>query len=98
MLHHQHNQQQNNGGCVNGGYSQPFGHLIGSSHHGSAAGHVGMVQMANGGPKGGPQTILLGPAGFGVGVPPHMGPLGHSNLSQNGGGGQAQSVASLQMV
>ena len=50
--------------------------------------------MANGGPKGGPQTILLGPAGFGA---PHMGPLGHSNLSQNGGG-QAQSVASLQMV
>ena len=94
MLHHHHQQNNGGSGCVNGGYSQPFGHLIGSSHHGSAAGHVGMVQMANGGPKGGPQTILLGPAGFGA---PHMGPLGHSNLSQNGGG-QAQSVASLQMV
>ena len=55
---------------------------------------VGMVQMANG-PKGGPQTLLLGPnhAGFGS----HIGPLGHAtSLSQNGG--QAASVASLQMV
>ena len=85
MLH-----QQSNGGCVNGGYSQPFGHLMGS--HGSTMGPVGMVQMANGGPKGGPQTVLLGPAGFTA-----LGPLGpHSSLSQNGG--QAQSVASLQMV
>ena len=91
--HHLLHQQQQNGGCTNGGYSQPFGHLIGSSNAGLPP--VGMVQMANGGPKGGPQTVLLGPnhAAFGA----HIGPLGgHSNLSQNGG--QAPSVASLQMV
>ena len=86
MLH-----SQQNGGCVNGGYSQPFGHLLGS-HGSTSGGHMGMVQMAS---KAGPQTVLLGPSGFGAA---HMGhPLGpHSNLSQNGG--QAQSVASLQMV
>jgi receptor tyrosine kinase-like orphan receptor 1 len=83
--------RNNIGGCTNGGYSQPFGHLMNS--HPPQLPPVGMVQMANG-PKGGPQTVLLGPnhAGFGT----HIGPMGHSSLSQNGG--QAQSVASLQMV
>ena len=96
LLHHQQQQQhQNNGGCTNGGYSQPFGHLIGS--HASSAGPppIGMVQMANG-PKGGPQTVLLGPNHGGFGA--HIGPLGHSNLAVSQNGGQAQSVASLQMV
>jgi len=56
---------------------------------------IGMVQMANG-PKGGPQTVLLGPNHGGFGA--HIGPLGHSNLAVSQNGGQAQSVASLQMV
>merc|ERR1711953_502492 len=97
LLHHQQQQQQhqNNGGCTNGGYSQPFGHLMGS--HASTTGPppIGMVQMANG-PKGGPQTVLLGPNHGGFGA--HIGPLGHSNLAVSQNGGQAQSVASLQMV
>ena len=90
-------QRLNNGGCTNNGYSQPFCHLVGNGPtmgNGGPVPPVGMVQMANG-PKGGPQTLLLGPnhAGFGS----HIGPLGHAtNLSQNGG--QAASVASLQMV
>lgn len=85
-------QFHNNGGtgCTNGGYSQPFGHLMNPLPPQPPV--VGMVQMANG-PKGGPQTMLLGgPGAFGA----HIGPMGHTNLSQSTG--QAQSVASLQMV
>ncbi len=87
--HHllQQKQLQENGGCTNGGYSQPFGHLNTNPFMGPPP--AGMVQVVNGGPKGGgaPQTVLLGPnAGFGQ----HLGPLG----TQSG----SQSVASLQMV
>lgn len=87
-----HQQQHQNGGCTNGGYSTPFSHLITTSN-GNGNNQVGMVQMANG-PKGGPQTVLLGPNHPGFGAT-HISPLAVAGLNQNGGQG---SVASLQMV
>jgi len=80
-------------GSLNGGYSQPFGHLLNHppppppSHPPP----VGMVQMASG-PNGAPLTMLYGG---------HIGPMGHSSMSSqnnNNNNGQTPSVASLQMV
>jgi receptor tyrosine kinase-like orphan receptor 1 len=75
-------------GSLNGGYSQPFGHLL--SHPPPPPSHpppVGMVQLTNG-PNGAPLTMLYGG---------HIGPMGLSSAgSQNNG--QTPSVASLQMI
>ena len=77
-------------GSLNGGYSQPFGHII--SHPPpppppTLPPPVGIVQMANG-PNGAPLTMLYGG---------HIGPMGHSS-SGSQHNGQNPSVDSLQMI